>query len=183
MVKESRRELFSLQKSYRRLATNPSPDDFVLMDNIHNQIRENLEKKALAKSPGKHERNVKDLSLIAKTAMTSTKASQARIPFLLQPTKGKVESSSEMLTVATDFYTELYSEKPADSGVWNRFLTVLPKLSPQNVDKLEKEITVVECYDALKEMTTGRSPGDDGITGDVWRVIFPIIGEYYVKMI
>ncbi|CAF0910880.1 unnamed protein product [Didymodactylos carnosus] len=28
MVKESRRELFSLQKSYRRLATNPSPDDF-----------------------------------------------------------------------------------------------------------------------------------------------------------
>ncbi|CAF1615983.1 unnamed protein product, partial [Didymodactylos carnosus] len=79
MVKESRRELFSLQKSYRRLATNPSPDDFVLMDNIRNQIRENLEKKALAKSPEKHERNVKDLSLIVKTAMASTKASQARI--------------------------------------------------------------------------------------------------------
>ncbi|CAF1598758.1 unnamed protein product, partial [Didymodactylos carnosus] len=81
------------------------------------------------------------------------------------------------------FYTDLYSEKPADCGVWKRFLAGLPSLSPQNMDKLEKQIAVVECYDALKEMKTGRSPGDDGITVDVWRVTFPIIGEYYVKMI
>ncbi|CAF1244666.1 unnamed protein product [Didymodactylos carnosus] len=151
MVKESRRELFSLQKRYRRLAINPSPDDFVVMANIQNQIREMLLQKALAKTPGKHEKNVKDLSLIAKTTMASTKASQTRIPFLLHPTKGKVESTDEILTVATDFYTDLYSEKPVDCKVWDGFLAGLPTLNPQNIDKLEREITVVECYNALKE--------------------------------
>ncbi|CAF1655622.1 unnamed protein product, partial [Didymodactylos carnosus] len=68
-------------------------------------------------------------------------------------------------------------EKPVDCKVWDGFLADLPTLNPQNIDKLETEITVVECYNALKEMTIGRSQGDDDITVEVWRVTFPIIGE------
>ncbi|CAF1314540.1 unnamed protein product [Didymodactylos carnosus] len=111
--------------------------------------------------------------------MASLKASQTRIPFLLHPTKGKIESTDEILTVATEFYTDLYSEKPVDCKVWSEFLTGLATLSHQNADNLEREITVIECYNALKEMTIGRSPRDDGITVEVWRAIFSIIGEYF----
>ena len=38
-------------------------------------------------------------------------------------------------------------------------------------------------FNALKAIPTGHSPGDDGITVEVWRFLFPIIGEYYVRMI
>ena len=32
-------------------------------------------------------------------------------------------------------------------------------------------------------MTLGRTPGADGLTIEIWRFIFPIIGEHFTRMI
>ena len=50
-------------------------------------------------------------------------------------------------------------------------------------DALSRDITFSECYSALKAIPTGHSAGDDGITVKVWRLLFPIVGEHYMRMI
>ncbi|CAF4182770.1 unnamed protein product, partial [Rotaria magnacalcarata] len=66
---------------------------------------------------------------------------------------------------------------------WNELFDDIPSLNKNDSDKLECDITFTECNEALKSMASGRSPGTDGITVEVWKKIFPIIGEYYVRMV
>ncbi|CAF4568417.1 unnamed protein product, partial [Rotaria magnacalcarata] len=88
-----------------------------------------------------------------------------------------------MIEAATNFYEQLYDTKPIDISCWNELFDDIPSLNKNDSDKLECDITFTECNEALKSMASGRSPGTDGITVEVWKKIFPIIGEYYVRMV
>ncbi|CAF0977242.1 unnamed protein product [Didymodactylos carnosus] len=183
MGKESRHQLWKLQKFYRSLSVNPSDDEMMLMENTNQEIRDILEQKALANLPCIYEKSTTSLGMIAKSTLANVRSNKSQIPFLLHPTKGRVTTESEMLDVATSFYQELYSRKPIDNQVWSELFDGLPTISDQEQKSLDKDITIVECYEALKSMPLGKSPGEDGITVDVWKVIFPFIGEHYVKMV
>ncbi|CAF4559921.1 unnamed protein product [Rotaria socialis] len=88
-----------------------------------------------------------------------------------------------MLDVATNYYEDLYREKPIDVSLWSSLFDGLPKLGVQDRALLDCEITVKECLDALRSMPDGKTPGDDGIPTETWRVVFPLIGSQYVKML
>ncbi|CAF3364144.1 unnamed protein product [Rotaria socialis] len=183
MVVEARRKMKELQEHYRTVATNPSNDDLIEMATIRNNIHHLLIEKAAANIHGYRERNAQTLGEIAKSRLSSTRSNQSLIHFLNHPSKGRVDTIDEMLDVATNYYEDLYREKPIDVSLWSSLFDGLPKLGVQDRALLDCEITVKECLDALRSMPDGKTPGDDGIPTETWRVVFPLIGSQYVKML
>ncbi|CAF1158654.1 unnamed protein product [Didymodactylos carnosus] len=183
LFRETRLEVKLLQKQYRLLAENPSPGDFIEMDGIHTNIRQHLEKKTEVSLSGMYEKADDVLSTAAKMKLSNSQSNQSLISFLLHPTKGRVSAIPDMLDVATQFYKDLYSPKSIDTSRWDELFEGLPKLSDNNRDIMEGEITAAECMTALKEMKLRKSPGEDGITVEVWKKIFPIIGDHYAQML
>ncbi|CAF4595396.1 unnamed protein product, partial [Didymodactylos carnosus] len=113
---------------------------------------------------GMYEKAADVLSTAAKMKLSNSQSNQSLISFLLHPTKGRVSAIPDMLDVATQFYKDLYSPKSIDTSRWDELFEGLPKLSDNNRDIMEGEITAAECMTALKEMKLRKSPGEDGIT-------------------
>ena len=81
------------------------------------------------------------------------------------------------------FYKQLYSSKDIDPTVDDYFLTYIPSLDPNSSDVCEGDITLEECYQALKLMANSKSPGPDGLPKEFYSIAFPFIGKSYVKLI
>ena len=81
------------------------------------------------------------------------------------------------------FYKQLYSSKDIDPTVDDYFLTDIPSLDPNSSDLCEGDITLEECYQALKLMANSKSPGPDGLPKEFYSFAFPFIGKSYVKLI
>jgi len=180
---EMRYQLSQLQAEYRSRANDPTDDDLLQMDIIRKDIRMLLEEKINNVLPNAQEQNIKQLSYLAKSRFVHSKANQSKINFLDDPTKGQVNTNSDMINTATRFYQELYSSKPIDVMCWNEIFNDIPTLTNTDREALDRDVTCSECYEALKTMPLGRAPGDDGITVEIWRWIFPVIGEHYIHMI
>ena len=146
---------------------------------IHDRLAERL----VNVIPGPDEHDLKSLSNLAKARVAHDKANQSRINFLIHLSKGRVETENEMIDVATNFYQELYDVKPIDTSYWKDLFADITTLNQNDIDLLDRDITTNECYDALKAMPAGKVPGDDGLTVEIWKFIFPIIGEHYLRMI
>jgi len=97
--------------------------------------------------------------------------------------KGRVDKIDEMLEVASSFYQEFYQEKSIYVLSWTLLFEDLPKLSDEDRTLLDRDINVKECFDALRTMPDGKTPGDDGISAEVWWIIFRLIGKHYVRII
>ncbi|CAF4019582.1 unnamed protein product [Rotaria sordida] len=119
----------------------------------------------------------------AKARLVYSKANQSRIDVLDDPIKGQVKTNADMIDTAVKFYQDLYDIKTIDTSIWNELFTDLPSLNPTDREYLEHDISYEECYNVLKIMPLGRVPGEDGITVEVRRYLFPVIDEYYVQMI
>jgi hypothetical protein len=50
-------------------------------------------------------------------------------------------------------------------------------------DALRRPINLSELHQALTDMASGKSPGPDGITVELYKCMWPVFGEEYLKMI
>ena len=183
MNKEKRYDLHRLQNEYRFRSHDTSEENLNRLESIRREIHRLLEEKIRINLSKHQEQNTKALSNLAKTRFDCSRSNQNRIPFLDHPSKGRVTDDNDILEVASNFYKELYDVKPIDTSCWNELFGDIPTLKQSDMNALEREITYSECYEALNTMPIGRTPGDDGITVEIWRKIFPIIGNHYVRMI
>lgn len=148
----------NLQERYRILATNASADDLIEMAKIRGSIRELLFEKTMTNYRGYRERSAQTSGELAQARLSSTRSNQSVIQCLNHPLKGRVDKIDEMF-----------------DG--------LPKLSVEDSTWLDRDITVAECFDALRSMLDRRTPADGGIPAEVWRSIFPLFGNKYVHLI
>lgn len=183
MSLEQRRELRELQKDYRKCSINPSPEQLERLGAIRAEICRILEAKVSANTHWQKERNIDSLNALARSAISNLQSKRSTIPFLDHPTRGRVTTVPEMLNIASAFYQDLYGQEQVDESSWQNLFCGLPKLSERDRLVLDKEFTATECYEALRSMSPGRAPGEDGIPMEVWRAIFPLIGECYLKMV
>ncbi|CAF3766522.1 unnamed protein product [Rotaria sp. Silwood1] len=174
--RETRRELDELSKEYRFRATNPSNDDLAQLEIIRQKLHDALTEKFVNSIPRQDDRDFKCLSNLAKARLAHAKANQSRIYYLTHPSKGRVETDDGMMEICCNFYQDLYNVKPIDTFYWSELFGDIATLSQNDIDLLDRDITTDECYEALKAMQLGRVPGDDGLTIELWKFIFPIIG-------
>ncbi|CAM4528296.1 unnamed protein product, partial [Lepidochelys olivacea] len=82
----------------------------------------------------------------------------------------------EMCGKARDFYTSLFSPDPTDPGACRVLWEELPMVSVGYRDRLELPLTLAKFSEALRRMPTNKSPGMDGLTMEIYRAFWDILG-------
>lgn len=99
-----------------------------------------------------------------------------------------ITSDKEILKECKMFYTNLYRAKPNDAindDDNNYFLSPNNqcKLTPEETDACEGELREKECLEALRTMKNEKSPGNDGIPVEFYKVFWKDISTFYINAI
>ena len=97
-----------------------------------------------------------------------------------------VTDTDSIIAETTKFYEQMYTSKEIPQEDITNYLTNMPvtnTLSNDDLMKCEGDITEEECYEALKQMNIGKSPGDDGLPVEFYRTFWdhikkPLIACY-----
>lgn len=84
-----------------------------------------------------------------------------------------------------DFYTDLYTSKsPLDSGNLANFLDKcdLPRLSAEESVSLNAELTNAEVQTAIASLKGNKTPGPDGLPGEVYKKYSEELSPYLLKV-
>ncbi|KAJ8358977.1 hypothetical protein SKAU_G00155020 [Synaphobranchus kaupii] len=103
------------------------------------------------------ERQEKDERCSAYFFQTAQAARSKRVMGGLQGTDGKVcKETAEMVSIATEFYSELFAEREVDRRVGERFLGLIEERVPEGVGAaLELPVSLEELHKALVDQTCG----------------------------
>ena len=78
-----------------------------------------------------------------------------------------------------DFYSGLYSSEGNLADCANLFLrhSEIPKLSPGKAATCEGKLTVEECLQSLQSFKENKSPGNDGLSVEFYKMFWGILGK------
>ena len=85
------------------------------------------------------------------------------------------ENESDILNHARNFYQNLYKRKSnKNANSCSLFLNniPIPSITDEQKESCEKEITIKELSESLADMSSGKSPGNDGLTCDFYKVFW-----------
>ena len=87
-------------------------------------------------------------------------------------------------TVATDYYTSLFSGKRSDQTTSHRLLQNVNKaFSRENKTKLDRLITREELENAVMKLRRNKSPGPDGIPAEFYQRFWYLMHDFYFEYI
>ena len=118
-------------------------------------------------------------------ASLEKKSSKKKLITQLKNRDGEVVYDNESLrTVATEYYTDLFSIKGSDSAIAGRLLQNIDKtLSVTDRTKLDNLITKEELYNAIMKLKRNKSPGPDGIPAEFYQRFWYVIEDLYFEYI
>ena len=88
-----------------------------------------------------------------------------------------VTSDMEILHTCREFYSSLYSVEPVDLSCQDWLLDQLDAiLTAEDQNKCEGDLTLGECYEALFQMSSGKSPGADGLPVEFYQRFWGLLG-------
>lgn len=95
--------------------------------------------------------------------------------FLLGDNGENIKGIKPILSKLSRFHKNLYTSKiSANLPGINKF-SAENLLDEEESNILDVEITLDECYDALKDLQSGKTPGSDGLTAEFYRWLVDII--------
>ena len=96
----------------------------------------------------------------------------------------KITGHKQLLQEIENFYQNLYQSEYAGSHeLFADFVrsVQLPKLSDDDKENLEGELTIAECRLILKTFNFGKSPGEDGFTVEFYMKFFELLASDLVE--
>ena len=95
-----------------------------------------------------------------------------------------VTSHKNILTACRDFYANLYTAEPVDLKCHDWLLDQLDTaLTSEDQEKCEGSLTLAECYEALSQMQTNKSPGADGLPVEFYRRFWSALSQDLVDVL
>ena len=89
-----------------------------------------------------------------------------------------VTSTRDILRECHTFYSNLYSAEPVDIPSQDWLLAHLDRtLTSEDQQKCEGLLTLAECYEALGQMSSGKSPGADGLPVEFYHRFWGLLGQ------
>ena len=112
----------------------------------------------------------------------------ASLVSILEDAQGHVCNDQEGLErVCSDYYGKLYikgDELAAKAGVEAQaFSCIGDRLSPSKKERLKCALSIPELSEAVKAMKLGRSPGQDGVILEFYKVYWDLISKDYLAML
>lgn len=97
------------------------------------------------------------------------KADQEKQMYILKDNNGHNTSDPiVMQKLAVDFYSNLYDDDNSDEQCRNQLFQDLPVLTSEHKQSLDTEITFEEITDAVMGLSSGRTPGLDGLPAEFY---------------
>ena len=91
----------------------------------------------------------------------------------------------EILNEIQLFYANLYDKKVdhSDENLIEPFLSSVNtgKLTDEQRDSIDKQLTMSECFAALKTFKKNKTPGNDGLTVEFYLTFWPLVGKCLVE--
>ncbi|KAI4900412.1 hypothetical protein NFI96_009713, partial [Prochilodus magdalenae] len=112
------------------------------------------------------------------------KAAQQKQMFFLRHGDGTLTSDpAEMRSLAVRYYAELYGAEECDGDSAADLLQGLPQLSPGQREELDSDIAFEELTAAVKQLSTGRSPGVDGLPAEFYQRFWAVLGRDFYDVV
>ena len=113
------------------------------------------------------------------------KTAKKKIITNLKNDNGDIFQDTESLkTIATDYYTDLFSPKATNCDLAKKLLrNVIKTVSREDKEKLNSPITKEELGLAVMKLRRNKSPGPDGITAEFYQYFWHLIQEIYFDFI
>ena len=73
--------------------------------------------------------------------------------------------------ITRDYYKQLYANKMDNLEEMDKFLEMhnLLKLNQEEIENMNRPITITEIETVIKNLPTNKSPGPDGFTGEFYQ--------------
>ena len=94
---------------------------------------------------------------------------------------GLTEDSNQINKEVNTFYKSLYTKRNLQIFEINDLIQNCPKLSIDQKNSLEGEITLTEAGITLKNMKNGKSPGTDGFGAEFYKFFWKKLGPFVVR--
>ena len=164
--------------------TAQQKEDYLYFKGKYNEIIEDEIKGHRIRTRGQptYELNEPNIQFFAKLEKRSQ---QKNIITELQDKNGKLQTENEeLLKVAEDYYTKLYTPSKTDIIKQQRLLKNIDKtISITDRQKLDAPITQDELKDAVQQLQNNKSPGLDGITEEFYKTFWLSIKDDYLEYI
>ena len=119
--------------------------------------------------------------------LEKARAAKSSIAALRTPSGQRVTDLEKLPEVAASFYRRLYTpDTPTDAEAIELMLEQLDadhEVAQVDADELEKHCTMEELLAALKRTASHRSPGEDGLPYEFYRVFWEQIGPLLLEVI
>ena len=72
-----------------------------------------------------------------------------------------------------NYCKQLYVNKMDNWEKMDKFLKIynLPRLNQEEIENMNSQITITEIETVIKNLTTNKSPGPDGFTGEFYQTL------------
>lgn len=81
----------------------------------------------------------------------------------------------EIRKLAVKFYMDLYDVETCDLECVSDLLTDLLKLTNEQKESLDGQITFQEITEAMRQLSNGRSPGIDGLPAEFYQTFWNVL--------
>ena len=94
------------------------------------------------------------------------------------------KGNTKIQKIIRDYYEQLYVNKMGNLEEMNKFLENynLPKQNQEEIENLTDPITSTEIETVIKNLTTNKSPGPDGFTGEFYQKFIEELTPILLKL-
>ena len=98
--------------------------------------------------------------------------------------KEVTKDTTEIQRIIRDYYKQLYANKMDNLEEMDKFIEWynLPRLNQEEIENMNRPITITEIETVIKKLPTNKSPGPDGFTGESYQIfreeLIPSFSKY-----
>ena len=116
-------------------------------------------------------------------ALETNKNNRKKISAIRTETGETTTDQTEITAAFKNYYQQLYSKETTDEDIQETYLQYVKKISDDDRDFIDSDITVTDLRKALNEMNENSAPGPNGLTVKFYKTFFTELAPLLIQMI